>query len=88
MTEAGTYEVVITRRAEKDIATLSPKLRAKLRQMLLERVAVDPTSGKKLVGDLAGYWSLRLTHRDRVVYRVDEESRTVFILRARTHYDL
>ncbi len=87
MTEAGRYEVVITRRAEKDIATLSPKLRAKLRQMLLERVAVDPTSGKKLVGDLADYRSLRLTHRDRVVYRVDEESRTVYVLRARTHYD-
>jgi len=43
-------------------------------------------SGKKLIGDLAGYWSVRLTYRDRFVYRIDEESQTVFILRARTHY--
>jgi Txe/YoeB family toxin of toxin-antitoxin system len=78
---------LITRRAEKDIETLPPKLKKKLRQILVERVAVNPRSGKKLVGDLAGYWSIRLTHRDRLVYRIEEATRTVYLLRARTHYE-
>jgi len=49
---------------------------------------VDPHRGKKLVGDLAGYWSVRLTLKNRIVYRVDEDRRVVYIVRARTHYDL
>ena len=40
------------------------------------------------MGDLAGYWSIRLTYRDRLVYRVEEETHTVYVLRARTHYEL
>ncbi len=88
MTEAAPYRVVLTRRAERDVETLPPKLRRKLRQVLLERVAVDPRGSKKLVGDLAGYWSVRLNHRDRVVYRIDDATRTVYVLRARTHDDL
>ena len=80
------FEVRITHRARKDIETLTPKLRKKLRDILVNRIALDPYSGKKLVGDLAGYWSIRLTHHDRIVYRIDQENRTVFILRARSHY--
>lgn len=26
-----------------------------------------------LVGDLAGYWSVRLTHKDRLIYRVEQQ---------------
>jgi len=51
-------------------------------------VAVHPHSGKKLVGDLKGYWSLRLTLKDRIVYRIEEETRTIVVLRARSHYDV
>ncbi|MDA2937135.1 type II toxin-antitoxin system YoeB family toxin [Acidobacteria bacterium AH-259-A15] len=76
----------MSHRAQKDISTLSPKLRAKLRDILHYQVAVDPDQGKKLIGELKGYWSVRLTYKDRVVYRIDEERPTVYILRARTHY--
>lgn len=81
------YRVEITRRAEKDIATLPSKLRRKLKEILVNRVAIAPHRGKKLVGDLAGYWSVRLTLKDRIVYRIDEANRVVYVLRARTHYD-
>jgi Txe/YoeB family toxin of Txe-Axe toxin-antitoxin module len=47
---------------------------------------MDPFSGKKLVGDLDGFYSVRLTYKDRIVYSVDEKSHTVFVHRARTHY--
>ena len=79
------FRLQITRRAQKDIATLTPKLKKKLREILINRIAMNPFDGKKLVGDLRGCWSVRLTLKDRVVYSIDEERRIVHILRARTH---
>jgi Txe/YoeB family toxin of toxin-antitoxin system len=81
------FRLQITRRAQKDIATLTPKLKKKLREILVNRIAVNPFDGKKLVGDLKGCWSVRLTLKDRVVYSIDEEEHTVYILRGRTHYE-
>jgi Txe/YoeB family toxin of toxin-antitoxin system len=80
------YEVRFTREAFKDTKKLPPKLKQKLRDIVVNQIAQDPYSGKKLVGDLAGFFSIRLTYRDRIVYSVDEHSKTVFIHRARTHY--
>jgi mRNA interferase RelE/StbE len=61
-------------------------LKKKLRAILIEVLANNPYEGKKLLGDLAGSYSLRLTYHDRVVYSIDEETQTVYIERARTHY--
>ncbi|MBI5882192.1 MAG: type II toxin-antitoxin system RelE/ParE family toxin [Elusimicrobia bacterium] len=80
------YDIRITKQAKKDIDTLTPKLRAKLRDILVHVIAVDPSEGKKLLGDLAGSYSYRLTYKDRIVYSVDERTNTVYIERARTHY--
>lgn len=80
------YEVRFTREAAKDARKLSPKLRKKLRDILVEVAAKDPHSGKRLVGDLRGFYSLRLTLKDRIVYTVDDEQRIVYVHRARTHY--
>ena len=82
----GRYEIRITRQARKDVETLPPKLKAKLRAILLDVIAVSPRDGKKLMGDLAGSYSWRLTYKDRIVYSVDEDSRIVYVERARTHY--
>lgn len=51
-----------------------------------KQVASNPRCGKRLVGDLAGFFSLRFSYKDRVVYSVDDDSRTVFVHRTRTHY--
>jgi Txe/YoeB family toxin of Txe-Axe toxin-antitoxin module len=80
------YDIRITKQAKKDINTLTPKLRAKLRDILVHVIAADPSEGKKLLGDLAGSYSYRLTYKDRIVYSVDERTKTVYIERARTHY--
>lgn len=80
------YEIRITRQASKDAATLTPKLRSKLRDILVQVIAKNPYEGKKLLGDLAGSYSYRLTYKDRIVYSVDEGAKTVYIERARTHY--
>jgi Txe/YoeB family toxin of toxin-antitoxin system len=80
------YRIEISKRAVKDIETLTPKLKKKLLDILVNRVAVNPFDGKRLVGDLKGKWSVRLTLKDRIVYAIDEENGIVYVLRARTHY--
>ncbi len=79
------YEIRLTRQAAKDAAPLTPKLRAKLRDILVKVIGADPYQGKKLLGDLAGSHSFRLNFKDRIVYSVDERTQTVFLERARTH---
>ena len=80
------YEIRVTRRAEKDIEKLSPKLKDKLYDILTEVIAVNPFDGKKLIGDLAGSFSYRLTYQDRIIYSVDMKKKIVYLERARTHY--
>lgn len=81
------YEIQITREAEKDIKKLSPKLKTKLKQILLHVISSEPYSGKKLVGDLTGFYSLRLTYKGRIVYTIDKKHKTVYIHRTKTHYE-
>ncbi|MBI4309125.1 MAG: type II toxin-antitoxin system RelE/ParE family toxin [Candidatus Omnitrophica bacterium] len=80
------YEVRITNQAKKDIDKLAPKLKAKLRDILNEVIAKTPYEGKKLIGDLAGNYSYRLSFKDRLVYSIDDIEGIVYLKRARTHY--
>jgi mRNA-degrading endonuclease RelE of RelBE toxin-antitoxin system len=80
------YEVRITKQAIKNISTLPPKLKRKLKSILLEVLTNNPYEGKKLIGELAGNDSLRLTLHDRIVYSIDEGKKIVFVKRVRTHY--
>jgi len=80
------YKIRFTRQAEKDIQKLTPRLRRKLKTILAEVIAENPYEGKKLLGDLQGNYSYRLTYKDRIVYSVDEEMMVVYVKRARTHY--
>ena len=80
------YAIRFTKEAVKDVDKLQPRLKEKLKIVLREQVAPNPRCGKRLAGDLAGFFSLRLSYRDRLVYSVDDGSRTVFVHRARTHY--
>ena len=83
---AGPYELRITRRAEKDIEKLPPKLRNKLYDILTEVLRENPFVGKKLMGDLEGSYSFRLTYQDRIVYSIDTKKKIIYLERARTHY--
>ncbi|GAB6059045.1 type II toxin-antitoxin system RelE family toxin [Desulfonatronum parangueonense] len=81
-----TYRIRFTRKAAKDIEKLTPKLRDKLKDILRNRLAVDPYSGKALVGNLKGYYSVRLGFKDRIVYSILEDELIVLVIRARTYY--
>ena len=80
------YAIRFTKKALKDVVKLSPREKEKLKVILQKQVAPNPKCGKRLVGDLAGYYSLRLSYKDRLVYSIDEAGRTIIVHRARTHY--
>ena len=80
------YAIILTKKAAKDVAKLTPQLKAKLKDILLNKISKNPYEGKKLVGDLDGFYSVRLNYQDRIIYTIEEESQTVCIHRARTHY--
>ena len=86
MSDPKYFTIRVTRQAKKDIETLSPKLKKKLYAILTETIAQDPYQGKKLMGDLLGSYSYRLSFQDRLVYSIDEKTKTVYLERARTHY--
>lgn len=39
---------------------------------------------ESLKGNLSGWWSRRINHKDRIIYRVEED--TLYILQCRYHY--
>lgn len=80
------YEIRFTKEAVKDVKKLAPRLKKKLIDILHNAIANDPKSGKPLVRDLQGFYSRRLTYKDRIVYSTDDKQRVVFIHRAKTHY--
>ena len=80
------YEIRFTKEAVKDFNKLTKNLQDKLKDIIITRISIEPFSGKKLIGDLKGLYSVRLSYRDRIVYSVDESQKVVFIHRVRTHY--
>ena len=85
------WRLVFTRQAQKDARRLAAAgLRPKAERLLavLERDPFQsPPRFEKLVGDLAGAFSRRITIQHRLVYQVLEEERTVKVLRMWTHYE-
>ena len=86
-----TWRIVYTKQAQKDakkIATAGLKPKAeKLLQILSENPFQTPPPLEKLIGDLSGAYSRRITIRHRLVYQVLEEIRTVKVIRMWTHYE-
>jgi len=80
------YEILFTKQALKDVKTLSPKLKRKLKSILSEMIEDDPFCGKRLLSDLEGNYSYRLNLKDRILYSIDKEKKVVYVKRAKTHY--
>lgn len=80
------YQVRLARQAAKDFKELTPKLQKKFIQIIQNVLQTNPYQGKKLVGELLGSYSFRLSYKDRIVYQIDERRRIIFIELAKTHY--
>ncbi|HEY3172831.1 MAG TPA: Txe/YoeB family addiction module toxin [Thermoanaerobaculia bacterium] len=85
------WRVVFTKQAQKDarrIAAAGLRPRAeKLLRLLAENPFGRPPSFEKLVGDLAGAFSRRITIQHRLIYQVLAKDHVVKVLRMWTHYE-
>ena len=85
------WRIVYTKHAQKDAEKLAASgLKAKAQSLLavLEQNPYQtPPPFEKLVGDLSGAYSRRISIQHRLVYQVLDDANTVKVLRMWTHYE-
>jgi len=85
------WELAFTNQAQKDAKKLSRAGLKDKAQKLLEIIKENPFQTpppyEKLVGDLAGAYSRRITIQHRIVYQVYPKERIVKVIRLLTHYE-
>lgn len=62
----------------------------KIEKILIELTETPFTgigSPEPLKYELAGFWSRRINQKDRMIYKVDQNIVTVFVISAMGHYD-
>ena len=85
------WQVILSRQAQKDVkkialANLKPQA-IKLLELLAENPYLTPPPYEKLVGNLQGFYSRRISIQHRLVYRIAEKEKTVHVLRMWSHYE-
>ncbi len=85
------WRIVYTRQAQKDAkkiaaAGLKPKAE-RLLEILSQNPFQTPPPFEKLIGDLSGAYSRRITIQHRLVYQVLREIKTIKVIRMWTHYE-
>ena len=85
------WELVFTKQAQKDAKKLAQAGLKNKAQLLLEILAENPFQNpppyEKLIGDLEGAYSRRITIQHRLVYQVLREEKIVKVIRLWTHYE-
>lgn len=85
------YKIVYYKKAVKDIQKLKQnKLDRKAKQLIeliKENPLQNPPPYEKLIGDLKQYYSRRINIQHRLVYKINEETKTIKILSMWTHYE-
>ena len=86
-----TWRLEFSKAAAKDVSKLAAAGLKPKAQELLGVVRNNPWQSsppyEKLIGELAGAYFRRINRQHRLVYRVNEDSRVVDILRMWTHYE-
>ena len=84
------WELVFTKQAQKDAKKLARTGKKKKAQILLEVITENPFQNpppyEKLIGDLTGAYSRRISIQHRLVYQVFQKEHIVKIIRLWTHY--
>ena len=85
------WSLVYSKFALKDAKKISAAGLKEKTQILLAVIQVDPFQNpppyEKLVGDLKGAYSRRISIQHRLVYEVFRKEKTVRVLRMWTHYE-
>lgn len=85
------YTIKLSKRAIKDRTLIKQAGYENKARALLDILEVNPFQTPPmyeiLIGNLNGYYSRRINIQHRLVYRIDEENKTVFVFRMWTHYE-
>jgi toxin YoeB len=85
------WRLYYTRQAQKDAKNITGAGLKEQTQALLDVLEKNPfqnpPSYEKLVGDLAGAYSRRITIQHRLVYQVYKKEKAIKIIRLWTHYE-
>lgn len=85
------YNLKFTKEAVKDIKNLKASGLDEKAKRLLEIIKTypfqNPPPYEKLVGDLQGMYSRRINIQHRLVYSVDESTKTIKVIRMWKHYE-
>lgn len=89
----GKFAIVLDLRAEKELKKhfkAGDKATIKRINQIFDELSVHPITGigqpEPLKHSLSGYWSRKINSKDRLIYKVEEEIVTVFIISAMGHY--
>ncbi len=86
-----TWELAFSKAAAKDAKNLAAAGLKEKTQSLLDVLRGNPWQNpppyEKLVGELAGTYLRRINRQHRLVYRVNENTHHIDILRMWTHYE-
>ncbi|TDG37735.1 Txe/YoeB family addiction module toxin [Pedobacter changchengzhani] len=89
----GKYSIVLEKNAEKQIKLhfkSGNKASIKKINQIFDELVSNPYFGtgepEALKYSLSNFWSRKINQKDRMIYRVDENIVTVFIIAAMGHY--
>lgn len=87
------YELVLTPKAEQHLKEWKKSGQKKILQKivsLFEELQLHPETGtgqvEQLKGNLQGYWSRRIDKGSRLIYKIEQEIVTVFVISLKGHY--
>lgn len=85
------FKVILSKQAVKDARKIKQAGLKDQAQSLLNLLKENPFKNspgyEKLIGNLAGFYSRRISIQHRLIYSVDKKSKTVHVLRMWTHYE-
>lgn len=89
----GKYSIVVEKAAQKELQThykSGDKVSIKRIEKIFEELSKHPQTGigkpEQLKFGLSGYWSRQINKKDRLIYRIEENIITVFVVSAVGHY--
>lgn len=86
-----TWRLVFTKQAQKDSKKIAQTglqpAASRLLKILEEDPCRNPPPYEKLVGDLSGAYSKRISIQHRLVYQILDDVKTAKVVRMWTHYE-
>jgi toxin YoeB len=90
----GKYSVKLAAQAEKDLIQIyksGDKSSIKRLEQIFSELKESPYKGigkpKPLKHQYTGFWSRRINKKDRIIYQVNEDIVSVFVVSAKDHND-